>query len=467
MVLDLVVALALCDLLVAAVNVRHANVRLAAPVGYCLAVVLSAAVGVRRMWPWPALGIALAASAVSVIGGFARDPLVALALALYTVAVSSSARAVWRALVLTQTVIVLLAVAVWAFPVGGHEHAVFASRVVTASLVQLLAWLLGRAAANQRSFNQLTAEYHEHRVQEQAALAQATVAQAERAVVQERLRIAQELHDVVAHSMSVIAVQAGAGHHIAAEQPQKAAAALAAIEGAVDHTHDSGEVQFPDGRVETRSLPPGADDAATLVRTADARFVVDQLACLNAGRSPDADGRALPPGFSRALDLARLGMFGHSHGGTTTAETLLLDSRVRAGIDLDGSVSDRVATAGLAQAFLNLNSQIGGPARAKFEHNLPRLWPRLSGWHLWLRLRDSGHLDFTDFALFAAQLQAPPSATAGTLGPIDPHRALAVVSAYLVAFFNETLEHRPQRLLQRPGTAYPEMIFETEPTRQP
>lgn len=232
MVLDLVAALAICVLLVAAVNVTHANVGLAASVGYGLAAVLSAAVAVRRRWPRFALGIALATSAASVLGGFTRDPLVALALTLYTVAVVSSVRAAWGALILTQTVIVLLAVAAWAFPVGGHDHVVFASRVVTASLVQLLAWLLGRAAANQRSFNELTAEYHEHRFQEQAALAQATVAQAEHAVVHERLRIAQELHDVVAHSMSVIAVQAGVGHHIAAEQPDKAAAALAAIEGA-------------------------------------------------------------------------------------------------------------------------------------------------------------------------------------------------------------------------------------------
>jgi hypothetical protein len=218
---------------------------------------------------------------------------------------------------------------------------------------------------------------------------------------------------------------------------------------AVDHTYDAGEVEFPDGRVVTRTVPPGADDVVTLVRTADIRFVVDQLTRLN------EDG--IRPG---ALDLSRLGMFGHSRGGTTTAEALLQDCRIRAGADIDGPVSDRVAAAGLRQAFLNLNSQIGGTARAKFERNLPRLWPRLSGWHLWLRLRDSGHLDFTDFGLFAAQLQAPPSATAGLLGPGDPHRALTVVSAYLAAFFTETLKHQPQRILRRPSADYPEMIFE-------
>jgi signal transduction histidine kinase len=53
---------------------------------------------------------------------------------------------------------------------------------------------------------------------------------ARRAVVDERLRIARELHDVVAHSMSVIAVQAGVGHHVLDSQPEEARRALAAIE---------------------------------------------------------------------------------------------------------------------------------------------------------------------------------------------------------------------------------------------
>ena len=44
-----------------------------------------------------------------------------------------------------------------------------------------------------------------------------------RAVAEERLRIAQELHDVVAHSMSVIAVQAGVGAHVLDDRPDQAA----------------------------------------------------------------------------------------------------------------------------------------------------------------------------------------------------------------------------------------------------
>lgn len=53
--------------------------------------------------------------------------------------------------------------------------------------------------------------------------------QAARAVAEERLRLAQELHDVVAHSMSVIAVQAGMGVHVIDADPGEAKRALEAI----------------------------------------------------------------------------------------------------------------------------------------------------------------------------------------------------------------------------------------------
>jgi signal transduction histidine kinase len=53
--------------------------------------------------------------------------------------------------------------------------------------------------------------------------------EAKRAVADERLRIAQELHDVVAHSMGVIAVQAGVGAHVIDQDPAEAKRSLEAI----------------------------------------------------------------------------------------------------------------------------------------------------------------------------------------------------------------------------------------------
>jgi signal transduction histidine kinase len=85
------------------------------------------------------------------------------------------------------------------------------------------AWLLGLFAHNYRTY----AARLEERTTE---LEQARDELARRAVVEERLRLARELHDVVAHAMSVIAVQSGVGAHVADTNPQEAAKALAAIE---------------------------------------------------------------------------------------------------------------------------------------------------------------------------------------------------------------------------------------------
>jgi signal transduction histidine kinase len=54
--------------------------------------------------------------------------------------------------------------------------------------------------------------------------------QARRAVSEERLRMAQEVHDVVGHGLAVIAMQAGAGLHVLDRDPDKAREALRAIQ---------------------------------------------------------------------------------------------------------------------------------------------------------------------------------------------------------------------------------------------
>ena len=73
-------------------------------------------------------------------------------------------------------------------------------------------------------------------------------------------------------------------------------------------------------------------------RIADTRFVLNELAALNSGASPDARHRPLPAGLAGTLDLTRVGMFGHSLGGATSAEAMAADRRILAGLDLDGSI---------------------------------------------------------------------------------------------------------------------------------
>jgi signal transduction histidine kinase len=94
--------------------------------------------------------------------------------------------------------------------------------VVSNALVIGAAWLLGHFVGVRRAYTA--------RLERTAELERTRAEQARRAVTEERLRLARELHDVVAHSISVIAVQSGVGAHVAQTQPEEAAKALAAIE---------------------------------------------------------------------------------------------------------------------------------------------------------------------------------------------------------------------------------------------
>jgi len=90
------------------------------------------------------------------------------------------------------------------------------------SAVYVAAFLFGSTVRNRRL-------YTDQLEQRAASLERERDEEAKRAVADERLRIAQELHDVVAHSMGVIAVQAGVGEHVIDNDPAEAKKALAAI----------------------------------------------------------------------------------------------------------------------------------------------------------------------------------------------------------------------------------------------
>jgi signal transduction histidine kinase len=96
------------------------------------------------------------------------------------------------------------------------------SDLLQACALLLTAWALGDAIRARRG------EQAERlrRAEQEAATAQE---QAARAVVEERLRIARELHDIVAHSMSLIAVQAGVGGHVIRSDVTAAERALEVI----------------------------------------------------------------------------------------------------------------------------------------------------------------------------------------------------------------------------------------------
>jgi signal transduction histidine kinase len=102
------------------------------------------------------------------------------------------------------------------------EEPVFTDYIFPTAFV-LIAWLAGRGV---RTRTRLTEELHEAAVQAQEAHEEEVA----RAAADERRRIAREMHDVVAHSVSVMVVQAGGGRRILERDPARAVDAAAHIE---------------------------------------------------------------------------------------------------------------------------------------------------------------------------------------------------------------------------------------------
>ncbi|MEV0562440.1 hydrolase [Dactylosporangium sp. NPDC050588] len=224
----------------------------------------------------------------------------------------------------------------------------------------------------------------------------------------------------------------------------------------IDHTHDSPLVEFPGGRVARSAVPPPTGEPgeeerliakALAARVADTRFVLDWLA---------RPQRALPSGLWHAVDQRAIGMIGHSLGGTTAAQTMLEDRRVKAGVNLDGAMSGRVMTEGLDRPFVLVGSD--GHGRAGDE-TWAAFWAVLRGPRLELQLRDSGHMSFTDYQVLLPQAGIPAEDLAGQLGTIDGERSVRVQRAYLLAWADRWLSGRGGTLLDGPCAAFPEMRF--------
>jgi signal transduction histidine kinase len=173
-----------------------------------LAVCLSIPVAIRRREPVLALAMILAACAWVLVlrGELTRGPVLPLAIVLYAVAAARSRRA---ALIALAASLALLTVQGVILSLTGRG----AGNAVGAGLILIICWMIGSSVRQRRGYAA--------RLQQQAM---------DNAVTAERLRIARELHDVVAHSMTVVAVQAGFGEYVFDQQPGEARAALAAIQ---------------------------------------------------------------------------------------------------------------------------------------------------------------------------------------------------------------------------------------------
>jgi signal transduction histidine kinase len=157
---------------------------------------------------------------------FSPEPPLALAFVMYLIPVRFSRPGALRLLAGSLAVTAAGVVAFGLVQHGVYGRAGLRSAAVLgleSGLLIIGAWMIGYLARLQRAYAAGLREQAERRAREQ-------LAEARRANSEERLRIARELHDVVAHSMSLIAVQAGVANYVVGEHPEEAARALSSIE---------------------------------------------------------------------------------------------------------------------------------------------------------------------------------------------------------------------------------------------
>ena len=246
---------------------------------YAVALILGATVPyyVRRLAPLPVLIVSMSATAGLFIEGYDAGALPFLiAVGIYTVGAYRPMREVAAAVVFVNLMLIVMLVSDsprFAVPEFVTSVPIYASTV-------LVGWSM-----QQRRLRYDALE----REQNTAEL---------RAAAQERLRIAQELHDVIGHSLGVIAVQAGGGMHMIDTAPDEAKRALEHISrtsrsSLAEIRRLLGLVRTGEGTAAPYAPTPGLADLPRL-----AHEVTDAGLTVDLSVAPEA--RELPPGVELA-----------------------------------------------------------------------------------------------------------------------------------------------------------------------
>jgi signal transduction histidine kinase len=287
------------------------------PLAVLLALGLAFPVTIRRRAPVRALAIVLAGCVVLLVLGasLTTGPFLPLCLVLYVVAATCRRNVAVAGL--AGALVLLIAQGTIS-----HFTGVGPGDSVGAALFLIIVWTVGYAVQQRRTY-----------------LAHLRDRAASDAVTRERLRIARELHDVVAHSMTVVTVQAGFGEYVFDSQPAEARAALGAIQAVSREA--LGEMQrllcvLRQPEADTapadpaRPADPAATPAASTAGAAEAAGVAESEPAR--GRRPRPEAPLAPaPGLA---SLDRLVQRTSGAGVTVTVERTGTVRPLPAGLDL-------------------------------------------------------------------------------------------------------------------------------------
>lgn len=248
--------------------------------GYVLLVVIHLPLLLRERHPVAVLFTVAAASTAYLVVGYYHSVITfAVALSIFSVAQHRPRRVSITCGLVGWTVLL------YAQHLVEARMETFGIAVVT--FLAAVAWAFGDGMGRLAQRGEQLAELTERLRREQQE-------RAHQAVSQEQSRIARELHDVVAHHMSVISVQAGLGRYVMKSDPDTAHAALDVIEGTAHEALSEMRRMLAVLRVSAEAAP--LDSSPGLARLTD---LIDRVRAAGATVDVTVDGTAvkLPSGM--------------------------------------------------------------------------------------------------------------------------------------------------------------------------
>jgi hypothetical protein len=211
----------------------------------------------------------------------------------------------------------------------------------------------------------------------------------------------------------------------------------------INHVYESTVAVFPDGSTiyETDHEESYQINESLEIWTQDTQFLIDQLEITNNDNIPSI--------FWNRLDINRIGLFGHSFGGTTAEDIILVDPRVNVGISMDCPHIGNSLTLNITKPFMLMFGEDYGNSELN-----DTVYLRAENATYGLFIDGAKHYNFADVNIWAPFLK-----DIGYIGSIDGYRMLNIINAYILSFFNEYLRGIHSTLLDGPSLDYPEVHF--------
>ena len=240
------------------------------------------------------------------------------------------------------------------------------------------------------------------------------------------------------------------------------------------HPYTTSRTRFPDGRIVKAAHEAngaaweGPDEAREVAKQRiSSEWAKDMIQALDeVVRRNEND-----PEWAGRLDLARVGAFGHSFGGQNAAAAMTLDTRIRAGMNFDGTAVYRpIIERGVTGAFAFVYDTFEPPWASLRRDNKPvETW-----WAEWalrncpeairrnaepcyiFQIDGISHEGFsTDLPLFKPLF--PWAITEDMVGTVPAREVLDIVTDLVDAFFRQSLMGEDQDLLAEPSSHHPRL----------